>query len=322
MANSDREPIVLSSTQIAVTIDPERGADIVSVVDVATEVDVMFRAPWNAPGAGVAAVDSEARWLAGYRGGWQVLCPNAGSERQAHDTTWGFHGEAALVPWRVRERSESRVRLDVELFTAPLLLAREVAVEGRRLHLTETLTNLSTVELEVMWVHHPAFGPPLVGPGCVIRSGARTLISDERLPGTVLPADRILAWPPEVPIDTIESADPAREVNGCLTDFDEGWFSLFNGQVGLGVEVRWDAETFPHAWIWQELHATSGFPWYRRADVIAIEPGTTIPGSGRISNRPRGRGIQLRAGERREIRLVLSLFDDERDPRRPGPATV
>lgn len=307
------DPLTLTTPQAAVVVLPGKGADIVSFVDRASGVDVLFRAPW-ADRAGHAPVfDSQAAWLSRYQGGWQVLCPNAGPERRQHGTVWGFHGEAALVPWQVTEYSSRRAQLDVELFCAPLRLARELNLEDRTLRLTETVTNLSTVDVEVMWVHHPAFGPPLVQPGCRLRTGARTLISDRDSPGTVLRPDRVYPWPPaDATVDLLPVEGEAREVFGCLTDFTDGWFALENERLGIGVHMRWETDTFPHAWLWQELHASAGFPWYRRGYVVAVEPANTIPGDGWTNSWQRGRGTLIAGGEQRATQLTLTLMDTPR----------
>ncbi len=45
------------------------------------------------------------RWIEAYPGGWQLLLPNGGDECTEQGVTWGFHGEAALVPWTVLDQS-------------------------------------------------------------------------------------------------------------------------------------------------------------------------------------------------------------------------
>ena len=66
------------------------------------------------------------RWIEAYAGGWQLLLPNGGDECTERDVTWGFHGEAALVPWTVLERVGSSATLETSLFTAPLHILRRL----------------------------------------------------------------------------------------------------------------------------------------------------------------------------------------------------
>jgi hypothetical protein len=108
-------------------------------------------------------------------------------------------------------------------------------------------------------------------------------------------------------VDLVPIEGETREVFGCLTDFADGWFTLENERLGIGVQMRWQTDTFPHAWLWQELHATAGFPWYRRAYVVAVEPANTIPGQGWTDGYQRGRGTVLAGGEQRATQLTLTL---------------
>ena len=60
----------------------------------------------------------------------------------------------------------------------------------------------------------------------------------------------------------------------------------------------WPTAVFPFAWFWQEMHATPGFPWYRGAYVMAIEPFSSIPGQGLEKVMAKtGTQLELAAGE-------------------------
>src|SRR6478609_9579193 len=99
-------PIILTSDALEATITPERGADIVQVVDRATATPLFAQAP-PGPVAPGPARDSMAQWLRGYPGGWQLLIPNAGLEREHDGARQGFHGEAALATWTVLAQDAS-----------------------------------------------------------------------------------------------------------------------------------------------------------------------------------------------------------------------
>jgi hypothetical protein len=74
--------------------------------------------------------------------------------------------------------------------------------------------------------------------------------------------------------------DPPRALLAYLGGLDEGRYRLVNDELGLAVELTWPVELFPHVWLWQELHASPGFPWFRRAYAMAVEPHTTVPEGG------------------------------------------
>ena len=67
-----------------------------------------------------------------------------------------------------------------------------------------------------------------------------------------------------------------RAVLGYLTDFEEGRYRVTNPRLGLELELRWPLDLFPAAWFWQELHASPGYPWYRRLYTTALEPNSDI----------------------------------------------
>ncbi|MHA6628032.1 aldose 1-epimerase [Pseudonocardia sichuanensis] len=301
----------LSSPELEVLVDPARGADIVSVVPTRIGRNVLFSSPWSGSPATAAPPpatgNSHVDWHTRYRGGWQVLCPNAGDERQAHGTVWGFHGEAALVPWRVTAAGPSAIACETELTTAPLRLQREITVTGPVLRVAERLTNLAPVALEVHWVQHPAFGHPLIDRGARLAAGATRLLADPTIPGTLLEADAAYDWPVE-PVATLPGCDEPRAVFACLTGFrDRAWYTITNPDLDLTVRVTWPARTWPHAWLWQELHAGTGFPWFGRGHACAVEPASTIPGTGTTDGRARGRGVELPPGATRDGDVELTV---------------
>jgi hypothetical protein len=306
----------LTSAELAVTLLPEKGCDIVEVVDRQSGVDVMGRPPWGFGRRPTAGASLE-RWIEAYPGGWQVLLPNGGDAVEQHGTEWGFHGEAAMVPWRIDAEAGSSARLSTSLMSAPLELERELRVEGRSPEVVKRVRNDGGDEIAVMWGHHPAFGAPLIAPGTRITTSARTFTADDRAPGAALASGARSTWPHAslvgggtLDLSVIPSDDAPRSILGYLSDFDEGAYTIANDRLGLAATLRWTLELFPHAWFWQELRALPDYPWFRRAYLAAIEPNTTIPGQGIVRARQRGGvPLTLAPGERREMRLTLELSD-------------
>lgn len=310
--------LVLSSADLDVVITPAKGADIYAVIDRASGVDVLFKTPWGRRDpAGVPPYgDSQADWLVRYAGGWQILFPHAGPEREYGGVRRGYHGEAAILPWRVTRSSATSAVLTVELFTVPVGVSREIRIEGPCLHLTDTLVNRASVPVEYTWVQHPGFGAPFAGPECRIHTGARTLITDADAPGTVFSPDQVMptadvrtAAGEPFDLASLPEPDKPREIFAALTDFDRnGWFTLTNDELGFGMRMEWDAGVLPHAWFWQECHATAGFPWFRRAYAVGIEPANALPGTGEVDGRRRGEAPLLEPGGTQAAQLTLTRF--------------
>lgn len=289
--------LTLRSEILEIVLLPGKGCDIYSIIDRATGVDVLFKTPWGwrDPVTLPPFGGSHSDWMARYYGGWQVLLPHAGPERVVSGVLHGFHGEASIVPWAVEQAGRDTATFAVELLTAPLGVVRQVRVDGAACLVRETVTNLSPEPVPLSWVHHPAFGPPFASADCRFAFGAQTLITDDSAPGTLLAPNAVM--PASSPVDTsgqpvdlgcLPADDERREVFGALTGFDDAWFSLTNARLGFGFRLAWDAGVFPHAWIWQECHASPGFPWYRRAYAVAVEPANVIPGSAPVDGFERG----------------------------------
>lgn len=319
----DRAPeLRLSNDEVDVVLLPDNGADLYSLTDRRTGVDVLFKSPWD---GAVADQDfdgssSMERWIARYRGGWQVLLPNGGDECVEQGVTWGYHGEAAARRWDVVTADAHSATLEVQLFTVPLAVTRTLTLDGPVLRISETVANLSDVSVEVMWSHHPAFGAPFIDDSCVVDIGCHTITIDDDAPGTFLPAGARFDWPgatnlqgQRVDLSTVPGSSERRSLLAYLGDFSAGYYAITNRRRTVGFGLRWPLETFPHAWLWQEFHSTPEWPWFRRAYAFAIEPASTVPGHGMSVARSKGHsGVLLGPGGTRSVELEAVVFHDSR----------
>lgn len=309
--------LVLADDQLRVVVRPEKGCDIVSIEHRPTATGLLFEAPWAAPpGNAGYAPDSFAAWVRAYPGGWQVLLPNAGAACVERGVEWGFHGEAAMVPWTVESATSTAAELRVALLTAPIEIERRLELGAGRLRVWERLTNVGADPVEVMWGHHPTFGAPFLDGTCTIDLDAEQFVADDQGPGTVLGPSATGRWPE---IGTAEggvcdlsrvpgATSEPRAVFGYLSGFRTSRYTITNHRLGLAATLSWDRETFPYAWFWQEIHASPDFPWFGRAYATAIEPQTTIPGQGiEVARRRGGTLLTLVPGQPVETSLQLEV---------------
>ncbi|MCC2591840.1 DUF4432 family protein [Tessaracoccus sp. OS52] len=313
--------ITLRSADLELQLTPERGADIVRLTDLATGVQTLAVSPTgDVTAAPFAAGGSIVQWLSGYPGGWQLLAPNAGPERTHDGVTQGYHGEASLARWAVEAHDESSATLSTALLTAPLRILRTVEVEGRRVIVTDVVTNLSPEPCSFRLAQHPAFGSPFLDHHSFVVTTARTLVTDAEAPGTLTAADAV-GRPSELlpsgPIpDSIALPGPGSgsSLFGALTDLtpergEEGLTSAtFHSPThGFGLRLTWDPLVYPHAWFWIEANSGSGWPWFKRLYAAAVEPCNVLPGEGSTSDgRPRGGpGTTLAAGARLTSVVVI-----------------
>jgi galactose mutarotase-like enzyme len=319
MVSPPEQGITLNGADLQVIVLPDRGAEITSIVDRRTGIDLLFRPPWTGDVDIPADEPRNTRtdWHAHYRGGWNLLLPNAGDEREVDGVLWPFHGEASRVAWSVDASRDAvgTVALDTSLTLVPLDLRRTLAIDGSRLTVTTDASNVGREPVEVYWQEHPAYGAPLIGPAARIETGARTFLADQSAPGDDLTPGSAHPWPTArtrsgdaLDLRELPGAGQSRAMLGTLTDFDRPYATIVNPDVDLGMSFEWDPGVHPHAWFWQELAASDAFPWYRRAYVMAIEPSTTIPGSGTVDGHARGVGLTLAPGETRTATVRLTTF--------------
>lgn len=271
----------LVSDDLRVAIRPEKGADIVAIEDLRTGVDVLWRAPWGShqPGAHPFAESSTDYWIARNGGGWNLLLPNAGPQRDGDGGAWGFHGEAAVVSWEVLEVERDRAVLATALLSAPLTVRREVSLAGDRLVIDETIENESPDVVSFRWGHHPTFGSPF------IEDGVELELPDGRLRVATATGWGELDdsagttwhdWPVASGQDLSRVVD-GRAVLAYITGHSPGRYRIVNRRLDLAVELRWPGAVFPWLWLWAELACTPGYPWFRRVRALALEPHSSVP---------------------------------------------
>jgi Domain of unknown function (DUF4432) len=281
------QTLEFANDEISVTVLPEKGCDIIKLVDRETGVDVLVKTPWAYGRRPVHTPSSLEAWIEMYPGGWQLLLPNGGDAVVENGVEWGFHGEAGLIEWQVERADEVSAVCSTSLITAPLAVVRLLRLDHAVLQIEDRVTNLGGDPIEVMWGHHPAFGAPFLEPGCRIETSARTFTADDRTPGANLEPGQSSEWPyatlaggGHIDLSVIPPYEEQRAVLGYLHDFERGAYRVVNPRQGLAVELRWPLDVFPTAWFWQELNASSGYPWYRRMYTTAVEPNTTAPAHG------------------------------------------
>jgi len=318
--------VTLENDLLSATVLVDKGADIYTLVHHASGVDVLWKAPWGLrePGRGVApAPTSEVAWLEHFAGGWQELFPNGGDACIYKGVELPFHGEASTLPWTAMvledTPQEARVLFSVRLFRSPFRLERTMTVRDGApvLTLDERVTNEGAEPLAAMWSHHPCLGAPFLGPDCLVDTDARTVWAEptyDTLNGRLRPGGR-WTWPRAeardgAPVDLRRVPAKGADLFAYLGDFAEGWYAVTNPALGFGLAMVWPAQVFPHAWLWQELRGSRGFPWYGAAYTMAVEPASSVPGLG-LNRVMEGTGthVMLEAGESLEFTLRAIFYD-------------
>lgn len=283
---------------LAIELDERLGGEITGIRYRGRDLLATHR--WASPvGVSRSASYGDARldWLSEYRGGWQLLVPNAGAECEVHGTPLPFHGEWSRTQVTVTERSAHRVVMTAGL-RLPLTVEREVRLDPDRDRVVARTSVTNTVDVEVpfVWGEHPAF---TVGDGDLIDlPSVRVAAADGSDLGT---------WPDPggAHLDRISTAHPAESVH-YLTGFESGWAAI--RRRDYGVALAWDVADMPVAWLWHEI-ASPRFPFFGRTSLVAIEPASSWPGTGLRDAVTRGQAIILQPGESRTTEVSLIPFE-------------
>jgi hypothetical protein len=297
--------IFLRSAELAVRVDPRHGAEILDLVDLASGRQLLGRAPFasSEPRAGDLDVDT---WTAGYRGGWQLLVPNAGNACEVDGALHGYHGRASNDPWEVLEAASAsalvawsghglRVERQIELEDGALSVStRAVALERR---------------VPLVAAEHVALGLELLDPEVEIGFPGGRAYELSESDGPPEPPPGAPEWPEILLLDgSTERGDRwalerPRSRYYVVTELPEGRATVRNVATGQGLELGWEADWLRHAWVWHEAR-TYGGPWRGMAEVLAVEPASVPHGLGLAEAVERGHARWLEPGESSSWRVT------------------
>jgi hypothetical protein len=306
--------ITLRSDALTVSLDPDRGGEITAIT-APERGNALSYHDWPAPleaGLGPSYGSSELDWLSKYRGGWQFLFPNSGSESHHGGIPVAFHGEASLAPVVVEHAS----RTDCTIRTAArlsLVLRRTVrlAPDEATVFVEEEVTNVGITDMPFVWGHHPTF--PAV-------TGARIDLPDSKFfvePSA--PGDLSFSsgdWPvgrasdgSTVNLGEVPSSPMVRLL--YLYELSGAWAALRPpaGSEAPGIAMSWDHDAYPFLWLWL-LNADPGFPWFGRAKILGIEPQRAWPFDGLAGAVDRGQAQVVEAGKTVKSWMTITLLPD------------
>jgi hypothetical protein len=318
--------VALENSLIRVEVLADKGTDIISYLHKPSDTDFMWHRPGGLRAAGLESTPrgvDEFVFVDAYEGGWQECFPNGGQSVLYKGAQLPFHGELLALPFEVAVLEDApaavSVRFSAETMRTPFRLEKTLTLRGEEavLEIEERITNLADEPLDVMWGHHPAFGPPFVDDSCRIdlppcrgtteRSGP--------WPGSELEFAVAFDWPlaprrdggrrdlSAVPGPESEIADWVR-----LSGFTEGWYGVTSGRRRVGFGLRWDAAVFPHLWFWHVFGGMPGFPWYGRNYNFALEPWTSHPDGGLLRAIENGSARRIGPRETIETRMLAVAY--------------
>src|SRR2546428_1722721 len=284
--------VVMENELLRVAVVASKGADIIELRYKPRDLDVLWHAPQALcpPGEYVPTITSKlGSFLDYYTGGWQEAFPSGTLPTEYKGAELGVHGEVALLPWdvEVREDGPKRVELElsVETLRTPFRLTRHMILESQSpiLYLEEAASNLGEEDFAFMWGHHPAFGPPFLEEGCLIKMppceasvpeySARLNRRLSLNSGSKYPYSPGLSGEAER-VDIVKGKENRTEDVLQFTGFSEGWCAVMNPRQQLTVRLAWDQRVFPFVWCWQLYGGRWGYTYLRGAFTLGVGPFT------------------------------------------------
>lgn len=262
--------ITLSSDRIKLELDPAHGAEVVGLTDLKMGNQILGRPPFIALTPKAGDLD-EAAWTECYRGGWQMLIPNAGNSCTVGQTLHGFHGRGSNDPWTVQHSGPESA-----LFSWAghgIQVYRRLQVVGDRVEVTVRIAADAEPAYYIA-AEHVTFGLAVLDPEVTIEMPQTQLVEiSENCPTgnapTMWPLARLLDGSVE-PIDRL-SCQMNRSRLLCTRNLSDGWAVVRNPATQLGIALSWDLDAFPYCWIWHE-QKTAGGIWNHRGQMLGIEP--------------------------------------------------
>lgn len=271
--------VILENGLLRVGVFPDKGADIFSVVYKPVDLELLART--HNFDETVRCTDfcnlKADSYDACYIGGWQSLIPAVG--KRGDEMLGG--GESATLPWQytVVENTQKRVSVvfSTQLPKAGLIVEKQVSLEAGSscLRVGEKVLNMKQDEIVFTWTQHPAFSERLLGedtvftiPECTVydyvrklETGDNTSSEHEYSPNRVVRQEEVL--------DLCRYGVYAGKENlfYTLKHLSEGKVTIKSPAGDITVTLRWDTDTYPHAWFWAENSA--------RIRTVAFEPSTT-----------------------------------------------
>ena len=320
--------MILENELIRVSLLLDKGTDIYEFLHKPSDTDFMWHNPvgvrGHAPGL-PSSYNSSGSFSDYYEGGWQELVPQGGGWCEYGGIELGQHGEVFGLPWKHQVIEDSpqlvRVKTWVRCIRTPFLLEKTFTIRSGRpvLEIEESLTNEGRVEMDLMWGHHPAFGPPFLDESCRVYCAAGKVYADSNardearfVPGTEFP------WPigpgkdgKDVDVSIITPPEDRVSDMLFLTDLQEGWYAVTNHNRQVGFGMSFDTGVFPHIWYWLSLGGSLTGPSWGRHYVMALEPFSSYPGT--LTNVMEwGNQMKMSAGETRSTWLRAVAYTGEK----------
>ena len=272
--------VLLESPYLRVTVLPELGGKIYSVVSKADDTELL----WHNPRLHPRRAPFGANFDNYFTGGWDHPFPTLNPSGSFPDRI-PYLGELWSLPWEITpgKSREGAVTIAVNTVILPCRVRCRIQVEpdAPRLTLSYSITNIGWGPVGITWGLHPCLA---IEEGTQFRLPA-TAAKVIQSPGAALGEETATyQWPlvntASGRMDMSRAAAPDRRIYGLhQLELQEGWFEV-ERTSGTRARFRFPREIFPilNLWAvyggWRGIHHAALEPWSTRA--LSLEQATEM----------------------------------------------
>jgi hypothetical protein len=299
------ECLRLENQHLAMSILPERGGNIFSLVDKTLDRDVLWKALRVTPRLAPLKGNFDDYWA----GGWDEAFPGGAPSLNRHGDELPYMGEVWSTPatWRIEQGGPELVelRLDVETPITPARFSRTIRLRDREpsVEIEYTIEHLGGLPFDYAWGIHPSLAISEHHRLDVPATHGEADASD--VLGQLLgEAGQRYEWPVLNGEDLrlVRRADLGAAGLHYLTGLTAGWVASTDTAARRGFGLCFDAGRFPAVWL------VLGYGGFRGFYQALLEPWTAYPT--RLSDAvAAGRASVLTAGERVSTSVTAVLYD-------------
>ena len=295
---------ILENELLRVVVLVDKGADIYQFVHKPSDVDFLWRRPW------------------------QTVFPSGGCPSQSAGADLGLHAEANLVPWDVAIVADTVERVALKCWVrtsrTPFYFEKTLSLVANTatLRIEQRLENEGNEPMHCVLGEHIAIGPPFLDEDCVIDLPGGMVQNHpvEFHPNNRLQAGFTAPWPmthlkdgtlhdlSKVPGRSFASYDQS-----YISEMPAGWYGITNQRLEVGFGVSFPTEVYRYLWHWQLLGGGIGYPWYYpwygRDYNVGIEPFSSYPNKGLATAVENGTALLLEPGGEIVASLAATAYE-------------
>ncbi len=249
------DAVVLENADLRVTLLPQWGSKIVSIIYKPIAYEVL----WQEPGDEICIPEDDAPYGRTDSIGFDEMFPTisrcfyenapwAGTEMQDH-------GEVRALPWTY-EMNQENVRLWVHGLRFPYRFEKTIRLTANSISMNYTIENLSNFDMDYIWAAHPLFNTS-PATELIVPQGMNSIINS--VAGARLQTYGKTYQFPVATLDNGEQCDlakmPEKNNEGYQKYYfsgkvPEGWCILYDHQRKLNIGLSFPEETVPYLGIW------------------------------------------------------------------------